>query len=326
MITTHKKNSYKLSLLGMVALLLLGGCALTMPKSTEEPLAKPIVISKPGTAAILKLGEVESVQIVGTLVDRKPKTPLYTNESSSGKEIITNIVSWVNAATLAEGPTEFGKHGYPDVIQIERLGESKVIIEPAVNCVVSNQENGNTTKSCSPVDGEVVLTKDSIKTRLASSELFEWLKNGGSNNGWNYKEGFVIAKEGQKILMVRYLKAQDLGEKTIGQILKESQPNAIWIAVKDKLQYDSIVLGDKVSVKYEDMSIIEQSYPAQTSSANEIIRVTLDEVLASEGISITEHQKITTAMSIRKCKPLSSQKPSMEKNCKKHSIVSGSPT
>ena len=104
---------------------------------------------------------------------------------------------------------------------------------------------------------------------FASSKLFEWLKSGGSNDAWNYKEGFVIAKEGQKVLMVRY----DLGGKTVGQILKESQP-AISIAVKDKSQYDSIVLGDKVSVKYEDMVIIDQSYPAQTSSANEVIRIT----------------------------------------------------
>ncbi|MFC5653725.1 hypothetical protein ACFPYJ_32350 [Paenibacillus solisilvae] len=181
MITKHKKNSYKFSLLGMAAVLLLGGCALTMPKSSEQPFAQPIVISKPGSEAILKLGEVESVQIVGSLVDRKPKTPLYTNESSSGKEVITNIVSRVNEATLAEGPTEFGKHGYPDVIKIERLGESTVI-EPAVNCVVSKQENGTTTKSYSPVDGEVVLTKDSVKTLLASSELFEWLKNGAQHS------------------------------------------------------------------------------------------------------------------------------------------------
>ena len=265
MITTHKKNSYKLSLLGIVAVLLLGGCALTMPKSSEQPLAK--------SQGILQIDDVESVQIIGGIVDRKPRTLLYTNESSSGKQMISNIVSWVNAAVPVKGATEFGKHGYPDTIQIERTDSSDVRIEHAYNCVVSPvKENGTATKSCSPVDGEVVLTKDSVKTRLASSELFEWLKRSGSNDAWNYKEGFVIAKEGQKILMVRY----DLGGKTVGQILKESQP-AIWISVKDKSQYDSIVLGDKVSVKYEDIVIIDQSYPAQTSSANEIIRITRDD-------------------------------------------------
>ncbi len=45
-------------------------------------------------------------------------------------------------------------------------------------------------------------------------------------------------------------------------------------------------------------------YPAQTSSANEIIRVTLDEVLASEGISITEHQKITDNSILDGIKPI----------------------
>lgn len=166
MITTHKKNSYKLSLLGIAAVLLLGGCALTMPKSSEQPLAK-------------------------------------------------------------------------------------------------------------------------------SQDI-------GSNDPWNYNEGFVIAKEDQKILMVRY----DLGEKTVGQILKESQPNAIWIEVKDKSQYDSIVLGDKVSVKYEDIAIINTSYPAQTSSANEIIRITIDEVLSSENISITEHSNISDSPKLNGIKPI----------------------
>lgn len=293
MVTTHKKNSYKLSLLGIAAVLLLGGCALTMPKSSEQPLSK--------SQGILKIDDVESVQIIGGLVDAKPRTSLYTNESRSGKQMISNVVSWVNAAMPVEGATEFGKHGYPDTIQIERANSSTVRINHAYNCVVSPvKENGTATKSCSPVDGEVVLTKDSVKTRLASSELFEWLKSSGSNDAWNNKEGFVIAKEGQKILMVRY----DLGEKTVGQILKESQPNAIWIKVKDKSQYDSIVLGDKVSVIYEDMAIINQSYPAQTSSANEIIRITIDEVLGSENISITEHSNNTDSPMLDGIKPI----------------------
>lgn len=80
--------------------------------------------------------------------------------------------------------------------------------------------------------------------------------------GWNYKEGYVVAKENGKILVIR-----DRVEQTganLGDLLINVQPNAIWLSV-DKEEYDTVRIGDKVSVTIPDGQV-NPSYPAKADA------------------------------------------------------------
>lgn len=82
-----------------------------------------------------------------------------------------------------------------------------------------------------------------------------------SNEQWSYKEGFVVAKENDRILVVR--RVTNI-ETPLSDILEEAQPNAIWLSV-DKSDYDSVSVGDQVSINIAN-GAIDQSYPAQAAA------------------------------------------------------------
>ncbi|MEK3913048.1 DUF3221 domain-containing protein [Paenibacillus sp. FSL H7-0331] len=86
--------------------------------------------------------------------------------------------------------------------------------------------------------------------------------NDGNPKVWDYREGYVIAKEYHKYLVVRNTNSAEIKNKTVSQLLKEAQPDAIWITVHT--DNDSIHIGDKVSISIDGG--IDQSYPAQASA------------------------------------------------------------
>ena len=53
--------------------------------------------------------------------------------------------------------------------------------------------------------------------------------NSESDEHWNHKEGFVVAKEDGRVLVVR--DRVDNIEAPLNEILEDAQPNAIWLSV-----------------------------------------------------------------------------------------------
>lgn len=85
-----------------------------------------------------------------------------------------------------------------------------------------------------------------------------------SDNSWDYNEGFVVSKEGGRILMVRD-KPSDF-EVPLSEILKYAEPNAMWISV-EQADYDAVTVGDHVGINFpKGGGMIDQSYPAQTTA------------------------------------------------------------
>jgi hypothetical protein len=126
---------------------------------------------------LLKVEDIASLQVVGGKPGTKP-SPLFQNTDKSGKTIITKIAGWINASKPISGQTEYGKHGYPNVVSL-RMNEGKIItVEPAYDCVSKTNADGSGTKTCTPAKSEIVLSNDSNKIRAESPELYEWLKEG----------------------------------------------------------------------------------------------------------------------------------------------------
>lgn len=80
---------------------------------------------------------------------------------------------------------------------------------------------------------------------------------------WDYKEGFVVSKESGRVLVV-HQKPSDF-EAPLSEILKNAEPNAMWISV-EQADYDAVAVGDRVSIKIPNGGGIDQSYPAQTTA------------------------------------------------------------
>lgn len=126
----------------------------------------------------IKAQDVESLQVVGGLPGTKG-SPLYRQTDDKGKSIIAKIVGWINSSKPVSGQTEYGKQGYPMFVNLKMNDGKMYRIEPAYNCV-SVSDN---SKTCTPVNDEIVLNQGSTKIRLASPELYEWL-----DNGWKQEE------------------------------------------------------------------------------------------------------------------------------------------
>lgn len=52
----------------------------------------------------------------------------------------------------------------------------------------------------------------------------------GSVESWDYTEGYVISKENGRVLIVRE-RVNNIEKTPLNKILKEAQPNAIWLSV-----------------------------------------------------------------------------------------------
>lgn len=79
---------------------------------------------------------------------------------------------------------------------------------------------------------------------------------------WDRSNGYVIAKEEQKILIVRHI--PEKGNISVSELLEHNKPDAIWITVKNSEVYDTIMIGDTVELRIE--GVIKKSYPAQADA------------------------------------------------------------
>ncbi|MEW4430240.1 MULTISPECIES: DUF3221 domain-containing protein [Paenibacillus] len=83
---------------------------------------------------------------------------------------------------------------------------------------------------------------------------------------WDRSNGYVIAKEDHKMLIVRHI--PETGNISVSQILEQNKPDATWITVKNLDVYDTIAIGDNVELSLEGS--IKKSYPSQATATLKI--------------------------------------------------------
>ncbi|MGE7827314.1 hypothetical protein [Paenibacillus sp. NPDC093718] len=86
---------------------------------------------------------------------------------------------------------------------------------------------------------------------------------------WNYKEGFDVAKENDRILVVRC--RADI-ESPLSEMLNYEMPNAIWLTVK-KSYYDATTVGDRISISIgiRGTGTIDMSFPVEAKEELKIM-------------------------------------------------------
>lgn len=124
-----------------------------------------------------------SLQVVGGLPGTSGSS-VIPNREPRGTEIIAKVIGWIHSAKPAGGQTEYGKHGYPPVIDIKTRNGVPIAVEPAYDCVVKTEAGGSSSKTCTPADGEVVISRESARVRLEAPDLYGWLQGGWKAEGF----------------------------------------------------------------------------------------------------------------------------------------------
>jgi len=86
--------------------------------------------------------------------------------------------------------------------------------------------------------------------------------NQAADDRWDVKEGYVVAKENGRILVVRD-HVPDF-HAPLNEILEDAIPNAIWLSV-NQADFDAAEIGDKIGISIPN-GAINQSYPAQAAA------------------------------------------------------------
>ncbi|MFE5321852.1 DUF3221 domain-containing protein [Paenibacillus sp. NPDC056579] len=71
-----------------------------------------------------------------------------------------------------------------------------------------------------------------------------------------------MSKENGRVLIVRE-RVNNIEKTPLNKILKEAQPNAIWLTVNNA-DYDKVNIGDKVKTSID--GVIFKSYPAKAKA------------------------------------------------------------
>ncbi len=138
-------------------------------------LFSAIQLAKANIQPKLKTEDVLSVQ-----VNRLNGGSRLFKESDGYEEvIISKVVKWINTSSPSKGATEVNLNNPPivSILKIKMKNGEVAVIEPAYNCISENQ-----TETCTIADGEVIYTRNQVKVRLKSQDLYDWLLV-----GWKYE-------------------------------------------------------------------------------------------------------------------------------------------
>ena len=124
---------------------------------------------------LLKPEDILSVQVNGLYGGSR----LFKESDGYEEVTINKVVKWINTSTLSKEPTKLELNITTIVpkLKIKMKNGNISVIEPAYNCLSEKQ-----TKICTKADGEVIYTRNNIKVRLKSIELYDWLLV-----GWKYE-------------------------------------------------------------------------------------------------------------------------------------------
>jgi hypothetical protein len=124
---------------------------------------------------LLTIEDVTSLQVVR--LSGMDGSRLFRRADGYEERVIRKVIEWINTSNPVQVTTDFGLQRLPIVMKLTMSDGDVAVIEPAYNCIAASQ-----TKTCTAVDGEIVLTRNKKRYRLISEELYDWL-----HVGWKYE-------------------------------------------------------------------------------------------------------------------------------------------
>jgi hypothetical protein len=175
------------TLLTCLSFSVISACSSQSPvalKTTENTEIVQLVVStneKPKPIQqFLNAGDVNSLQVAGGLPSNEKPNPLW-KEEAKGTKVISKVMGWLNSSEIVNGETNWGKHGYPNILNFYLNSGQIAVVEPAYNCDTTKDDKGYVTKRCTTANDEIIFNYESKHIRLKSPELYDWLQGGWKN-------------------------------------------------------------------------------------------------------------------------------------------------
>ncbi|MCJ8015302.1 hypothetical protein MUG84_26915 [Paenibacillus sp. KQZ6P-2] len=125
---------------------------------------------------LIKLTENEVSSIQVFRLKGTDDSRIFRMTDGYDERIIRRVINWINTSSPSEQANELEGGKVPLLLKINMINGDLITLEPAYNC------KGGLIKTCTAVDGEIVLTKNKKKIRLTSLELYDWIIV-----GWKYE-------------------------------------------------------------------------------------------------------------------------------------------
>ncbi|MDQ0888782.1 hypothetical protein QFZ81_003870 [Paenibacillus sp. V4I9] len=173
------------TLLAYLSISVIAACTSQSPaaviKTNENTTTVQLVVStneKPKPIQqFLNEDKVNSLQVEGGLPSNEKLNP-FRKEEVKGTKVISKVMGWLNSSEIVDGETNWGKHGYPNILSFYLNSGQIAVVEPAYKCDIKKDDKGYGTKRCTPANGEIVFNYESKHFRLESPELYDWLQGG----------------------------------------------------------------------------------------------------------------------------------------------------
>lgn len=178
--------------------------------------------------------EVTAVAIAGGLPSTEKPEPFNITDPKE-RAVIQKITDWLNKSVAVDGPTHFGRHGYPNVLEFKLTNNRMIVVEPAYRCEQHSNKDGSVLRQCGLVKGEILVTTPNYKReRYKSPFLYNWLQE-----GWTQEErrnsNKPIETLIEKDLEEKRSYASQLGEQVRDAAIGGSclaSPVPIWIVLR----------------------------------------------------------------------------------------------
>jgi len=116
----------------------------------------------------LTMHDVASIQVVR--LSGKGPSRLFQKVDGYQERVIEKVIGWINSSMPIKGVPEVGLDKSQFILKIAFSNKDVAIIEPAYRCNFEGIK-----KTCTIEDGQIVYTRNHLKIRLISHELYDWL-------------------------------------------------------------------------------------------------------------------------------------------------------
>lgn len=89
------------------------------------------------------------------------------------ERVLRKVVYWLNNSDRVNGTIEVSLDNPSNKLTLKMANNEVITIEPAYTCVVDNKR-----KTCTPKEGELIVSENGQKVRLKSQSLYDWLMVG----------------------------------------------------------------------------------------------------------------------------------------------------
>ncbi|WP_180955291.1 hypothetical protein [Peribacillus deserti] len=114
----------------------------------------------------LKHYEVQNIKIENDSGQQR----IFSINDGFQERVLRKVVHWLNNSSRVNGTNEVSLEKPSNKLTLKTVNEEVITIEPAYKCLLENKQ-----KTCTAIDGELIISENSHKVQIKSQSLYDWL-------------------------------------------------------------------------------------------------------------------------------------------------------